>query len=329
MGQEAIIFIESENLREIKSIVNKFCIDESGKGVSFSFHLQSFGKKSHILVFSQAIPFDLFCELLFSLDVLSEDKRKVRAYLNVRKKGSGLPAGCMVYVNDIDKSDFAAVDSRGNLYEDDAEAEPYLFKPTGKTACYVPFPKPKSQNAVEVCTFHVTEGKTGWSKRISNKVRIIADRLRSCTVGCLPTTIMLIGFIYSASLALRTENNLSRYYIWTFIAVMIILLLFKENYMGKAVAVFCALHMLIYIPNFCFSRQAEPGRAVIEKITQRRRGKTAHFRFENNETFRVNYKVNEELMHEGDTCVLYIADGLWGMKVCRGVICNGKQVWKH
>lgn len=144
MGQEAIIFIESENLREIKSIVNKFCIDESGKGVSFSFHLQSFGKKSHILVFSQAIPFDLFCELLFSLDVLSEDKRKVRAYLNVRKEGSGLPEGCMVYVNDIDKSDFAAVDSRGNLYEDDAEAEPYLFKPTGKTACYVPFPKPKS-----------------------------------------------------------------------------------------------------------------------------------------------------------------------------------------
>lgn len=66
------------------------------------------------------------------------ESENLRAYLNVRKEGSGLPAGCMVYVNDIDKSDFAAVDSRGNLYEDDAEAEPYLFKPTGKTACSAP-----------------------------------------------------------------------------------------------------------------------------------------------------------------------------------------------
>lgn len=327
MGQKDIIHIESDNLREIKSIVSKFCINESGKGVSFSFQLQSFGKKSHILVFPQAIPFDMFCELLFSLDVLSEDKRKVVAYLNVGREENGLPAGCMVYVNDTDKSDFAAVDSKGNLYEDDVEAEPYLFKPTGKTACYVPFRKQKYQSTEGGCTFHVSEEKPGLSKRISNKVRRIADSLRSFTSGCLPVIIMLIGFMYSTSLDLRTEDNdLSLYLVWTFVAVMIILLMFKENYMGKAVAVFCALHILTYIPNYCFSKQAEPRRAVIEKITG---GKTVHFRFENNETFKVGYKVNEELMHEGDTCVLDIADGLWGMKVCRGVICNGQEVWKH
>ncbi len=175
----------------------------------------------------------------------------------------------MVSVNDTDKSDFAAVDSKGNLYEDDVEAEPYLFKPTGKTACYVPFCQPKSQSAGEVCIFHVTEEKAGLTERISNKVCRIADSLRSCTSGYLPATIMLIGFMYSASLALRTENNLSRYYIWTFVAVMIIICLFKENYTDKAVAVFCALHMLIYIPNYCFSRQAEPSRAVIEKINRK------------------------------------------------------------
>lgn len=327
MGQKDIIHIENSNLREIKSIVSKFCINESGKGASFSFQLQSFGKKSHILVFPKATPFDLFCELLFRLDVLSEDKRKVRAYLNVEREENGLPAGCMIYVNATDKSDFAAVDTKGNLYEDDVEAGPYMFKPTGKKACYVPFRKQKYQSTEGGCTFHVTEAKPGLSKRIASKLRRIARS--STTWGCLLEIIFLIGFFHSASLNLRTETNIGKYYIWALVAALIIIQLFKKKQMGIIIAaVFCTLNILTYIPNYYFSKQPESYRAVIEKITPRNNGKTAHCRFENNEIFRVRYNVDEELMHEGDTCLLYIADGLWGMKVCRGVICNGKEVWK-
>ena len=54
----------------------------------------------------------------------------------------------------------------------------------------------------------------------------------------------------------------------------------------------------------------------------------SRFRFGNNDVFRLGYSVNTELMHEGDTCVLDMADGLWGLKVCRGVTCNGERIWK-
>lgn len=131
MKQEEVIYIEGVNKREIKSIVKRFCSEESGKGVRFTVYLHRLEGKAYALNFPQAIPFDLFCELLFKLDTLPNDKRKVRAYCKRKQKGSGLPAESMIYVNDSSKSDFAAVDTKGNVYEDDINTEPYSFKSTG------------------------------------------------------------------------------------------------------------------------------------------------------------------------------------------------------
>lgn len=39
MKPNALIYIPNTGLRKIKSIVNRFCYEESGKGVRFSFYL--------------------------------------------------------------------------------------------------------------------------------------------------------------------------------------------------------------------------------------------------------------------------------------------------
>ena len=65
MKQEEVIYIEGVNKREIKSIVKRFCSEESGKGVRFTVYLHRLEGKAYALNFPQAIPFDLFCELLF------------------------------------------------------------------------------------------------------------------------------------------------------------------------------------------------------------------------------------------------------------------------
>ena len=140
MKQEEVIYIEGVNKREIKSIVKRFCSEESGKGVRFTVYLHRLEGKAYALNFPQAIPFDLFCELLFKLDTLPNDKRKVRAYCKRKQKRSGLPAESMIYVNDSSKSDFAAVDTKGNVYEDDINTEPYSFK-----SIYIPFMDTKFQ----------------------------------------------------------------------------------------------------------------------------------------------------------------------------------------
>ena len=67
MKQEEVIYIEGVNKREIKSIVKRFCSEESGKGVRFTVYLHRLEGKAYALNFPQAIPFDLFCELLLNL----------------------------------------------------------------------------------------------------------------------------------------------------------------------------------------------------------------------------------------------------------------------
>ncbi|WP_283127669.1 hypothetical protein [Bacteroides clarus] len=330
MKYQAVIHIPSTDLREIKSIVNKFCNNESGKGIKFAIQLRSLENDDHVLVFPKAIPFDLFCELLFKLDLLSDEEQDVRAYLNVEQKESGLPARCMICVSDTGKSDFTAVDSKGNSYEDDAEAEPYHFKPTGKNGQYIPCHEANHTRVRSSYTFLVTEEKVDLLKRICNKVQEVAASFHSCTSGCLPTIILLLIFCYSASLSLRTEDG--KLFLYIIIAALVVGLLpiMKNKYANGFATAFFALVILTYIPNYHCPRYMEKRKAVIEEIhirKGRRDFNSARFRFENNETFKVSYKVNEELMHIGDTCILDMGKGLWGMEICRGVMCNGKQIW--
>lgn len=334
MKQEAVIYIEGVGEREIKSIVKRFCMEESGKGVRFTVYLHRLEGKAYALNFPQTIPFDLLCELLFKLDTLPDGKRKVRAYCKRKQKGSGLPAESMIYVNNSGKSDFAAVDTKGNLYEDDIDAEPYSFKPTGKQALYIPFMDAKFPSASNIHAFRVTEGKFSLWQRICNKVQSFIETWRSCTSGCLSSIIVLMAFCYCASLALRTEDgNLFLYLVLT-AAVVGLLPITKKEYASRLTLVLLnALVILVYIPNYHFPKQIEKRKAVIEKIYIGAGGRTgnksnARFRFENNETFSISYRINENLMHVGDTCILDMGKGLWGMEVCRGVMCNGKQIWK-
>ena len=333
MKQEEVIYIEGVNKREIKSIVKRFCSEESGKGVRFTVYLHRLEGKAYALNFPQAIPFDLFCELLFKLDTLPNDKRKVRAYCKRKQKGSGLPAESMIYVNDSSKSDFAAVDTKGNVYEDDINTEPYSFKSTGEQAIYIPFMDTKFPSASNIHAFRATEEKFSLWQRICNKVQGFMEDWRSCTSGCLPIIIVLGLFCYSASLNLRTaDGNLSWYLLLIGVLVGLLTSFTKHRYSINVVIVWFAIPVLIYIPNYYFSGPLEKRKAVIEKIYKGGRHKRTTFarlRFGNDDTFTIGYKVNENLMHVGDTCILNIGKGLWGMDVCRGVMCNGKQIYKH
>lgn len=330
MKHEAVIHIPSTDLRAIKSIVNKFCNNESGKGIKFSVLLQTLENDNHILVFPKAIPFDLFCELLFKLDLLSDNEQTVRAYLHIKQKGNGLPAGCMIYANDTEESDYVAVDSQGNIYRDDLEAEPYQFKLTGKHGQYIPCQEAYHKRVRSSYTFLVTEEKASLLKRIGNKVQRIMDSLYSGTTGCLPRIIITLLFFYSIILAHCTEDGKLFLYIIITALVASLLPITKNKNVNRFAVVFFALVILAYIPNYHISRHIEKRKAVIEKITigqGRSRINSAHFRFENNETFKLSYKVNKNKMHVGDTCILDIGEGLWGMTVCHGVMCNGKQIW--
>lgn len=332
----SIILIQSNNLREIKAIVNGFCNKESGKGVGFSFRLQSVGNGSYALIFPKVVPFDLFCELLFKLDVLSEDNRKVLAYLNVEQKESGLPAGCMIYVNATEKSDFAAVDANGNLYEDDVKTEPYFFRPTGRREKYVHCRKMNFSGEGDSDIFHVTEEKMGLLKRMYSMAREVTKTVLPSTVGCLPTIIVILIACYTVPLWGYTKGDNVLILLLLIAAAVGIFPIKKTKYIHRALAVFVVLNMLVYIPNYHFPKQMEKRKAVVEKIFigsgggRYAVGSYARFRFDDNETFSLSIKrSHKELMHVGDTCVLDMGEGLWGMEVCRGVMCNGKQIWKH
>lgn len=330
MKPDALIYIPSTDLRKIKSIVNRFCNEESGKGIRFSFYLQPSGDNGHVLVFQKAIPFDLLCELLFKLDFLSEEKQKVRAYLNIVQKGNGLPAGCMIYVNINNKSEYAAVDANGNLYEDDVETEPYLFKPTGKQANYINCRKVNIPSASHSVNFCVTEEKTNLFKRICNKIQAGLEDTNPYISGCLPVIIALLIFLYSSSLSLRTDDRKLYLYILLISFAIGLLPITKKGYSTRFTVLLFSLMILTYIPNYHFSRHMEKRKAVIEKIWESKRySHNAKFRFENDETLVIGYRINTKLMHIGDTCILDIGKGLWGMEVCRGVMCNGIQIWEH
>lgn len=271
MKYQAVIHIPSTDLREIKSIVNKFCNNESGKGIKFSVLLQTLENDTHILVFPKAIPFDLFCELLFKLDLSSDGEQNVRAYLNIEQKEYGLPAGCMIYVNATDKSDFTAVDSKGNLYEDDAEAEPYHFKPTGKHGRYIPCQETYYTRVRNSYAFFVTEEKVSPLKRIYNKMQEVAASFRSCTSGCLPLIVFVVIIGYCLRLSFRTEDGKLFLYLILIAFVAELLPIAKNKYANKFATALFALVVLTYIPNYHIPRHMEKRKAVIEKNIHKNR----------------------------------------------------------
>lgn len=236
----------------------------------------------------------------------------------------------MIFVNSTDKSDFAAVDSKGNVYEENIE--PYVFQPTGKHKQYIPCRETNHIKARKSYSFFVTEEKARPLKRIYSKIQKVTEGIPLWLSVCLPIIVLSILFYSAGLLYARTEDgNLISYLILAAVVVGL-LPITKNKFVIKFMFTFCVLFILAYIPNYYFSRHMEKRKAVIEKIhvvNRRRALDTVKFRFENNDTFIVGYEVNEELTHVGDTCILDIGEGLWGMRVCRGVMCNGIQIWKY
>lgn len=327
MKQKAVIRIQGFKQREIESAVGKFCDRKSGNGVSVTMDLYRSDKDCYQLVFRQEPSFVWFCEILALF--VNDKGKESRGYC--RNMASGcLPAGSMVYLNR--RLDYEAVDPQGNVYREN-EDKGYEFVPMNQKAAYIPLGLSQLSDSSRVATFTITEEKVSVGQRMLNRIRRNGGGKRDVSWGCLPVILYFLIVAYGISLEYRTDCVVSN---WVKIgAIILVLLLFlvKRNYANLVFGIFSAIYLMIIIPNYYFSTYMGKKEAVIENIyTSGSRGLShlnAVFRFDNHDTFVLRYKIDKELFHVGDTCVLDLWNGLWGMKVCRGVSVKGKQIWEH
>lgn len=335
MNQEAVIIIKSRKERRLKYIVRQFCQKESGKDVMLSINLHRIERGVYALNFSQLPPQVLFCDLVYKLGAKPNDFQEVRAYYKKGMNG-GLPGSSVLFVDE--KSNLMAVDSKGKLYEEDAERDPYWFKPKEETMAYIPFEYSRFPKYSRIAIFFVTEQKSSLLQQTLCKLSKITEWIELLWEGCLSVLVWLLLVGFALSLSLRTDSSsfVSRITeIW--FAVFVIYLLFgkkSKKYVQVLFSVIVGVYVLYYVPNYYFSSSKEEKKAVIQEVYQTS-GRKGHLRthallrFENNETFVLSYGVNKDVIKEGDTCVVDIRNGLWGTKVCRGIKCNGEWVWKH
>lgn len=327
MKQKSVIRIQGFKQREIESAVRRFCDPKGGNGVSVTVDLYQLDKDCYQLVFRQEPSFVWFCDILALF--VNDKGREVRGYCKNTASGC-LPAGSMVYLNR--QLDYEAVDPQGNVYRENQD-KGYEFVQMDQKAAYIPPGLSQLSDSSRVATFTIVEEKVLVGQRILNRILHNGGGKRGFSWGCLPVIFYLLIVAYGISLEYRTDCVVSG---WTKIGatMLVFMLLFvKRNYASLVFGIFSAIYLMIIIPNYYFSTYMGKKEAVIEKMyTSGTRGFShlnAVCRFDNHDTFVLRYKIDKKLLHTGDTCVLDMWDGLWGIKVCRGVSVKGKQIWEH
>lgn len=327
MKQKAVILIQGFKQREIESAVRKFCDRKSGNSVSIAMDLYRSDKNCYQLVFRQSPSFVWFCDILALF--VNDKGREARGYCKDMASGC-LPAGSMVYLNS--RLDYEAVDPQGNVYREN-EDKGYEFVPMDQKAAYIPLSPLQLSDSSRVATFTIAEEKVSVWQRMLNRIRRNGGGKKGIPKGCLSVILYFLIVAYGISLEYRTDCVVSDWVKIGAIVLLLLLLLVKRNYANLVFGIFSAIYLMIIIPNYYFSTYLGKKEAVIEKMyTSGTRGFShlnAVFRFDNHDTFVLRYKIDKKLLHIGDTCVLDMWDGLWGMKVCRGVSVRGKQIWEH
>lgn len=339
MNQGKFIYIEGSEKRNIVPVVKRFCLNESGKGVQLTISLHTLEGGNYVLFFHQVPPFDLFCELLFTLHTQLDGNKKVRAYCKNNSKREELPDKTMIFINA--EQELAAIDPEGNLYEGDIEADPYSFKQTTKQMDYTPIREEECFSRNKSSTFLIVKKRTGKWEQLSAKIRGSIYGNRQRTSGCLPLIILLGLWTYSFSLSARTEDTSLIWYL-AGIALTVGILPFdilkapthlffsKNGYIFRVLATFLIMQILIYIPNYHLSHPIGEEKAVVEELYHHgRRGnhRGVLLRLTNNDTFDLRYGVKN--IRQGDTCSIDLWKGIWGLRICRGLKSDGKQIWKH
>lgn len=339
MNQGKFIYIEGSEKRKITTVVKRFCLKEGGKGIQLTISLHALEGGNYVLFFHQVPPFDLFCELLFTLHTQLDGNKKVRAYCKNNSQRTELPDKTMIFINA--GQNLSAIDSEGNLYEEDSEAGPYSFRKTAKQMDYISILKEECSSLNKSATFHIAKKRTGTWERLSAKMQGFIYGSKQSVSGCLPLVILLGLWAYSFSLSARTEHTPLPWYLagialtagilpFNIIKAPTRLFFGKNGYIFKVLAIFLILEILVYIPNYHLSRHIGEEKAVVEELYnhgKRNNHRGALLRLTNNDTFDLEYGIRD--MQPGDTCFIDLWKGIWGLRICRGLKSGDEQIWKY
>ena len=329
-SSSGIIILQGYKAQRLKSAIRRFCAQESNGNCPLEIELYRTKTNAYIVSFPPSAPFELFCELLFKLDTGKDNaKQKAYSYYNDKSK-SKLPNRSLLYL-DPDHY-YAAISPQGNLYHEETNGNPYHLKPTGKQAYYIPLSDVYISNATKVATFSIPKRKP--VSQESNHKRLQHNGcLAIFTKKGLPYICLAATMLYSASLSARTQAPVSYIELYILLAALPLPLLcskLREHYAAAATGIFCIFYALLYIPNYHFSKPIASQEATIEEIRQdSKKWNMLTVRFNDNTTFTLRYGVNRTRMQPGDTCILDIYEGLWGMNVCRALKFHNQQLWAH
>lgn len=339
MNQNPLIYIEGSKEQKIILIAKQFCLKESGKGFHLTISLHTLKEGNYILAFHQVPPFELLCELLFTLHTQLDERNRVFAYCSRSLHTGALPDKSMVYITP--QQDLAAIDLEGNVYEEDIENGPYFFKQTVKRMDSPSIPKAEYSSQNKKATFLIVPKRTDKQGHLSAKIQSYLFGSKQHFAGCLPPIILLVLWGYSFSLAARTEDVFLTWHLGIFALIAGMLpvkiiqtiahLFFSRNgYVFKVLAIFLITEILVYIPNYHLSRHIGEEQTVVEELYshgRRNNLKGVVLRLTNNDKFDLQYGVRH--LQPGDTCLIDLWKGVWGLKVCRGLKIDNKQIWKY
>lgn len=156
------LYVQGLDYQQLIEHMNKFALEESGKGLDYSASIQELQEdKEYLVTFHGRMPLETLTYLVWELNDYYDAQQTVIAYTNCNRYG--LPANAMLCMNEkISEYEAIAVDNQGQVYIIDDDSESLNYKLTNKTTRYTSCP---STRTVEKESINVTaqdDDEPGW-----------------------------------------------------------------------------------------------------------------------------------------------------------------------
>ncbi len=131
------LYVQGLDYQQLIEYMNKFALEESGRGLDYSASIQELqADKDYLVTFHGRMHLETLTDLVWELNDYFDAQQTVIAYTNCNRYG--LPANAMLCMNEKISEEAIAVDNQGHVYIIDDESESLNYKLTNKTTRYTP-----------------------------------------------------------------------------------------------------------------------------------------------------------------------------------------------